>query len=282
VAGAAAFWLGVGALAWWSRERFVRVGLLWYAISLLPVIGLVQVGSQAMADRYAYLPAIGAYLALVGGVSSLLRGRGTAPALAAGALAALALGALVWTGQRQIQVWRSTESLFRHALEVTDANFSMHFNLANTLKGRGRIEEAIEHYRTAIAIHPGMSRAHFNLANTLVSEGREAEAIAHYRAAIAATPDLQPARDALGRLLIRQGDLQGSLAHFREEVRRDPDAVEARVTLGHLLRMAGDLEGAARAYEEVARRVPDGTPWRREARLVRAQMRAEAPDAAAE
>lgn len=276
VVGAAAFWIAVGALAWRSGHRALRIGLLWYAVTLLPVLGLVQVGSQAMADRYAYLPAIGIYLAAVWGIADLLRGRGRALSLAAAGAGVAAAVALAWAGQRQIQVWRSSESLFRHAVEVDGGNFSMHFNLANTLKGRGQVEQAIAHYRAAVTIYPGMARAHYNLANTLVAEDRIDEAIEEYRAAVAARPDLQIARNALGRLLVRSGDLEGSLAHFREEVERRPGDPFARLAYAQLLRMSGDLAAAADAYDAAAGIARDGERWKREAQALRAQLRAQA------
>ncbi|MGH0029757.1 MAG: tetratricopeptide repeat protein [Myxococcota bacterium] len=276
VGGAAAFWLGVLAVVWRSRSTPLAVGVAWYWITLLPVLGLVQVGNQAMADRYAYLPALGIYAVAAHAVARLLRGRGRPlQLLAAAAGAALVVG-LADTARSQIQVWRSSETLFRHAVRVTDANFSMHFNLANTLKKRGRIEEAIYHYESALAIHPGMARAHVNLANTLSNEGRTEQAIPHYRAALAVIPELRTAREALGRALVAQGDLAGSLAHYQEAVRLYPDSSRDWITLGHLLRMSGDLPGAANAYEKAAPLT--GTPerWRAEARALR-EAHAKAP-----
>ena len=278
VLGAAGFWAVVGALLAWSRQRTAAIGVAWYWITLLPVIGLVQVGNQAMADRYAYLPAIGIYLAVVCTFVDALRGAPKPLGVAAGTAAAVGIGTLFLAAQDQIAVWRSSETLFRHSAAVTDANYSMHFNLANTLKRKGRIEEAIEHYRIAIEIYPGMARAHFNLANTLAAEGRVDEAATHYRAALAVIPDLQAARNALGRILVQRGDLAGSLAHYREEVARQPRSLAAQITLGHLLRMSGDLAGAADAYEAAAELSEDGERWRREARAVRAQLAETRPD----
>lgn len=274
VGGAAAFWIAAGTLAWWSGHRALRAGLAWYGIALLPVCGLVQVGSQAMADRFAYLPAIGLYVALLWPLGDWIGRRGRVAQGAVAATFAAALAALVVVSERQIDVWRSSETLFLHAVETTDANFTMHYNLANTLKDRGRVEEAIAHYRRAVEIHPGMARAHYNLANTLASEGRTEEAIHHYRAALAAAPAFRAAREALGRMLVRQGDLPAALAHYREEVRRYPRSISARVSLAHLLRIAGDLPRAAATYEaaaalaegEVAER------WQAEAQAVRAQQ----------
>ena len=134
------------------RRPYLAVGWFWYLVTLLPVIGLVQVGEQAHADRYTYLPSIGIFLMVVWGAEELL-GRWPAPAWAPPALAAalcLASVAVTWT---QLQYWKDSESLMDHAIQVTSRNYVAQDNYGAALRSRGRIDEALVHFREAVA-HP--------------------------------------------------------------------------------------------------------------------------------
>jgi tetratricopeptide (TPR) repeat protein len=146
------------ALTWAAlrqrRQPALAVGWLWYLVTLAPVIGLVQVGSQAMADRYTYLPLVGLALAAAFGLPGLLPAR---PVWRRGVAAAggAALGALFATASLQLRHWRDSEALFRHALEVTGENPIAQAQLAAALEAQGRMAEAIEHYRESIRLRPG-------------------------------------------------------------------------------------------------------------------------------
>jgi hypothetical protein len=138
------------------RERrsrpYLAVGWLWYLGTLVPVIGLIQVGSQARADRYMYLPMVGLCIMLAWGLKEVLTNRIAIPAAALGAMGACLVCAVLCEGQ--IQYWRNSETLFRHALEVTDGNYLAHHNLGVALADEGRFPEAIQQYRAALLIEP--------------------------------------------------------------------------------------------------------------------------------
>jgi tetratricopeptide (TPR) repeat protein len=182
---AAVSWL---AIARARRSPFLLVGWCWYLGMLVPVIGLVQVGSQAMADRYTYLPAIGILLAVVW---SLPDPTALAPVRRAGAAAAIvlllgALGAATWA---QVGRWRTSVTLFEHALRLDPANYLAHGSLALARVAEGRTSEGIEHYRAALAVNPRFSLALKNLGLALQGDGRADEAVAHYRQALRLRPD---------------------------------------------------------------------------------------------
>jgi tetratricopeptide (TPR) repeat protein len=273
VAAAAALLALLVAAAWRIGHPALRVGLTWYAITLVPMIGIIQMGSQAIADRYLYLPAIGVFIAAVWGVADTLSERAPRLRIAGGGLFLALLVPLALASRQQIEVWRGSEALFRHAVEVTDANYDMHFTLANTLRKNGRIEEAIAEYRNALEIYPWMGRAHYNLAITFRGEGQIDAAIEHYRlAAKSPLGTAARARAELGRLLISEGDMPGSLAHYREEIALHPNSLDAWVTLAHLLRLNGDLPEAIHAYEKVAALAPEDDRWPKAVEEVRQQI----------
>jgi tetratricopeptide (TPR) repeat protein len=182
--------------AWQARRRpFLIVGWLWFLGTLAPVIGLVQVGAQAMADRYTYLPLIGVFVMIVWGGKELA-GRRPHANLVTGAIVAASLaGCLVATG-RQLRSWRNSETLCRHAIEVTTNNYKAHFNLGLALIDEGENDAAIRQMYEALAIAPGFSGRKV-LAETLVRQGSIPEAIEQYRESLQYNPD-QP--EALNNL----------------------------------------------------------------------------------
>jgi tetratricopeptide (TPR) repeat protein len=238
------------------------------------MIGIVQLGSHAIADRYLYLPAIGVFIAIVWGVSGVLRESSPRLRMAAAAIFVTVLVPLALMSRAQIEVWRRSETLFRHATRSTDANYNMHFRLASTLKQRGRIEEAIAEYKKAIAIHPGMVRAHYHLANTFTDEKQIDAAIEHMRIAANSRPSPAGARDALGRLMIQTGDISRALTHFRQEMALRLNSIEVRVTLALLLQTAGQLPEAIRAYEAAIALAPEDDRWSGAAAALRQQLEA--------
>ena len=177
--------LGVSVLVLRSTPRrpYLALGWLWYLGMLVPVIGLVQVGEQAMADRYTYLPMIGLTIAVAWGAPDLLERWRPRPELVAAAtgLVLVTLASLTWV---QIGYWRNSVTLFEHALRVTQDNHLAHTNLGVALTERGEHERAIHHYEQALRIKPDYVAAHFNLAVTLVRQDRRAEAIRHYARAL--------------------------------------------------------------------------------------------------
>jgi tetratricopeptide (TPR) repeat protein len=278
------------ALLLQARKRpYLTVGWLWYLGMLVPVIGLVQVGSQAYADRYTYLPAIGLLVALVWFAGDLVSVSRTRRAAAAIALA-LVLAALSAATARQVAVWKDMRTLFTHAVAVTRDNpvalerlgetllgegevgpaiaqlteavrlapnyFEAHNNLGSALGMTGRNDEAVVHFRAALR---GMKTAdiHHNLAYTLAKLGRTEEAIAEYQAALQLDPGRRLTLVLLAQALVSRGRLSEAEANLRQAVALDPADPESRRLLAATLVRQERVEDAVREYEEILRRNPD-------------------------
>ncbi len=239
-----------------TRRPFLAVGWLWYLGTLIPVIGLVQVGRQGMADRYTYLPLIGVYVALAWTASDLVsarpRARGALVLSAAAALAALMTATWV-----QVGFWRDGATLYRHTLAVTSGNYLIHNSLGVTLVGQGKLDEGEEHFRTAIVLRPDFVEGHSNLGNVLERRGELEAAQAEYEAALRIRPRHAGALAGLGTVLARRGDLAGAVARLEEAVRLDPSQVDPRKSLAVVLTAQGELLDAAVQYQEAARIRPE-------------------------
>ena len=243
------------------RSRpYLAAGWLWYLVTLAPVIGLVQVGAQARADRYLYVPMVGLSIMLAWGVADWLR---SAPRLRP-VVAALALAACLSSAAlaaAQVQHWKDSQALFEHALAVTDGNYLAHHNLGVALAEMpGRLPEAIAHYQAALAIQPGSARVHTDLASALAKlPGRAPEAIAEYRAALRISPDSAIPHNNLGNALSGiPGRLPEAIAEYQAALGIDPDYAEAHNNLGFALAQApGHLPEAIREYREALRLRPD-------------------------
>ncbi|MDP3096541.1 MAG: tetratricopeptide repeat protein [Syntrophales bacterium] len=214
-----------------ARSRpYLLVGWLWYLGTLVPVIGIIQVGVQSMADRYTYIPLIGIFIAAVW----LLSEWTSRPGYQKYALPTLwlATAAFLFTvTQAQLEHWRNSEALFSHALAVTKNNYVMHTNMGALLAIRGNLPGAISQYGEALKIRPDDLEANYNLGNLLLRQGKFGEAIPFYGAAIRSKPDFAPARNNLGIALGQNGEQERALDQFREAVRLDPGYQEARNNL---------------------------------------------------
>jgi tetratricopeptide (TPR) repeat protein len=237
------------ALLSWLAIRSVRTrpylafGWAWYLVSLLPVIGLVQVGAQAMADRYTYLPLIGPFVAIAWGAHdafSVATGdRKAAPALAVAAIAVL--GVLAVVARAQVRVWKDSETLFRHALACTRDNWVAHNNLGLALLEAGRADEAIPELESALRIRHEYFDARVNLGRAFLQKGRIPDALGVLLEATRANPASAEAQTNLGIALALDGKLEEGIGHLRKAVELEPDRVEWRKNLDHAesLRRAG-------------------------------------------
>ena len=239
-----------------SRQPYLAVGWLWYLGTLVPAIGIIQVGEQARADRYTYLPLVGVTLALVWGAAELAAGRLSRKR---GLVAAtvLALGALAVATRAQVDLWRNDAVLFSHGLKVTRDNWMMHNNLGNALYREARLEEAMDHYREAIRVRPDYPEALYSLASILTQQGRNVEAEIYLRRALDLWPTFTAAWYNLGWVLFQQRRETEALAAFQEAVREDPGHAGAWTYIGMLLEGRGDNAGAASAYREILSLEPD-------------------------
>ena len=223
----------VSLLAWRAaRTRpWIAVGWLWFLGTLVPVIGLVQVGSQAMADRYTYVPMIGLAFAVAYSAQELA---GRTRAARAASLALLVLLAGAWTALawRQVGFWKDDRTLFQHVADVQPENHLAHGILGNVHLREGRLREAMAEFQTALRARPGYAEGHSNLGMALELAGRPDEAVKEYETALRWSPGLVEAHHNLGRLLAREGKLPAAIAHLEVAVRASPDLVNARYNLG--------------------------------------------------
>ncbi len=240
------------ALYWRRRFPHFAVGWLWYLITLLPVIGIVQVGSQSMADRYTYLPLVGIFIGVCWGITDLAgRGRNRARVIAAAACASIAVFSVVsW---QQAGYWRNSISLFSHALEVTAENAVAHSNLATALSAEGREEEALSHYRSAIGIDPSYADAYVNMANSLLAKGLVEEAWECLEKALELRPQDPEIRYNAGSFLARQGRTVEAQFHLREATRLRPGYAKAHNNLGSVLLLEGRIDEAEIQFREALR-----------------------------
>jgi tetratricopeptide (TPR) repeat protein len=240
-----------------ARGRpYLAVGWLWFCGMLIPVIGLVQVGIQCMADRYTYLPIIGSFIMLAWGIDELIPSRPWhGRALAAGA--ALLLAACACLTERQIQFWRDSEALFRHAIQVTRDNYLAYNNLGFYLSGLGRTAEAMDNYRSALKINPAYEDALNNLGCALAGQKRYAEAIPLYDAALRIRPNHAEVHNNLGNALSETGKIDEAIEHYLIVLKQQPDHADAHNNLGIALAMKGKLDEAIPHFRAAIRCKPE-------------------------
>ncbi|MBZ5621111.1 MAG: tetratricopeptide repeat protein [Acidobacteriia bacterium] len=238
---------------------YLAVGWLWYLGTLLPVIGLVQVGAQARADRYTYVPMIGLSIMLAWGAADLVRRwpRRKAGVIALAAATCVSCVPLTWA---QIEHWKNSETLFQHALEVTTGNDVAHHNLGVALSTvPGRLPEAISHYQAALRIKPNSARTHTDLGSALAKiPGRLPEAIGEFKAALEISPDSAIPHNDLGNALSKiPGRLPQAISEYETALRLNPDYPEAHNNLGSAMAKTGRLPEAIAQFEAALRLEPD-------------------------
>jgi tetratricopeptide (TPR) repeat protein len=221
---AGALLTGLSALAWVQRRRqpWMLVGWLWYLVMLLPVAGIIQVGTQAHADRYTYLPQIGVYVAVTWLAEAWGARRRDARVALACFMPAL-LAALIICAWKQTTYWKDSETLWRHTLACTTNNYTAHFGLANALgHHEGAIDEAISQYHQALQIKPDFAEARLNLGNALYQEGRMDEAISQYRQALQINPDSADTHNDLGNALVQENKLDEAISQYQQALQLEP------------------------------------------------------------
>jgi tetratricopeptide (TPR) repeat protein len=225
------------------RAPYLAVGWLWFLGTLVPVSGLIQVGNQAMADRFSYLPAMGLTTAMVWGLHGLF-GRRYSRGLSAVSLAAIL--SLVFLTRIQISYWKDSVHLFSHALEVTENNFIAHLNLAEALRAADQRQEAEVHYRAALGLQPEMDDAHAGLGEALRTWGRPQAALPHLETAIGLNPHNAKIHHSLAMTLVDLGQEDKAMEHLRAVLEIDPLYIAAHWGLADLLTRQGDRAEALR------------------------------------
>jgi protein O-mannosyl-transferase len=272
--------VSVGAMALRHKRPYFITGWFWYLIMLLPVIGLIQVGSQGHADRYTYLSQIGLYILLAWAIPDICRAsvsdanrKGTAfrscngcEATARlsnalqfrilGVIASVAIILLAWCAHIQASYWRNGESLWSHAIAVTSENFVAHDGLGQFLLDHGRLDEAIDQFQVALNIDPKYPMARTNLGIALSRKGRVDEAITHLQTVLGDYPNDAIAQLNLGTALAKKGDAESAIAAFEKALSIQSRYPSAHYNLGMALDASGRIDEAIAHYQEAAQEDP--------------------------
>jgi Flp pilus assembly protein TadD len=249
---------GLSALLFMQRRHypFLLVGWLWFVGTLAPVIGLVQVGEQAMADRYTYIPSVGVLMLTIWGAHELTR-RWRHQAMVPLLAGVTAVVLCVVLTRQQLGYWQDSETLFRHALAVTQNNQIAHDNLGDALLEKGQTDDAIRQFQEVTRLKPNDADAYNNLGNALGKSGRIGEAISQYHEALRLKPDNASAYYSLGTALDAEGQTDEAIRQYQEAIRFKPDDVPAHNNLGNAFLKQGRTDEAIRQYQETLRLKPD-------------------------
>jgi Tfp pilus assembly protein PilF len=296
VAAAAVILAVLTALAWRVRrtQPYVIAGWLWYLVTVAPVIGLMQAGEQARADRFMYIPIVGLFVVAAWGGRDVLK-RVSMPPRSAVVIASVVVVAAAWVARAQAMTWSDSVTLWQHAAAVTSGNYIAYENMAQAQRERGELtrseanyrtaltlapahspgyeaiihnslgmvldrqgkpDEARQHFADAVRLSPGFAEGRINLANALAASGAFAEAVPHFQAAIVLKPELAEPQVGLGAALLRENKPSDAIPHYREALRLDPRLAEAHNGLGGALAMEGKPDEALTEYREALRLKP--------------------------
>jgi protein O-mannosyl-transferase len=289
--------IGISFLAIRSAARApcFLMGWSWYLVTLLPVIGLIQVGDQGRADRYTYLPLIGIFIAIAWGAHTVLRHRHVLK-IVSGLIACAVICVFAVMARSQAGCWKNAMSLWRQALESTTRNVHANVNFGFALMDRGEVSKAIVHYSEALRIDPNFAEAHNalgvallrqdqvidagrhfaqalrikpafweatgNMGTVLARQGKSEEAVSFFARALGAKPGDAQLHHNMGLALAEMGKASEAIAHFSEAAKIKPDFAEPHVQLGNILLRQGELDRAFEHYREAIRIKPGSTDAR--------------------
>ena len=238
------------AVAVGRRRRYLAVGWLWFLGMLVPMIGLVQVGTQAMADRYAYLPLVGLFIVICWSGAEWAEPRRISQAWLGGVSIAVLL-VLAWVGHQQIAYWEDNIALWTRTLQVTRNNWVAEDNLGGALMEQGKLDAAIPHFRTAAAIYPGDPVSHLDIGFYEQEHKNWPQAIEQYQEVLNLTPSPKLRSETYNNLALIErdlGDYAAARDNFQRAVDTSPRYVGAWIGLGLAAQKTGDLSGAVQAY----------------------------------
>jgi tetratricopeptide (TPR) repeat protein len=244
-----------GAIALRRKRPYFLTGWFWYLVMLLPVIGLIQVGAQAHADRYTYLSQIGLYILLAWAIPDALASRIQRRIL--GVTAGVAIILLAWCAHIQASYWRNGETLWSHTIAVTSENFTAYNGLGQFLLDHGHLDEAIDQLHIALKINPKYPIARMNLGIALLKKGRADEAIAQFQTVLKDYPNDANAYDNMGTALLQKGDSQSAIAAYEKALSIQSRYPSAHFGLGMALDDIGRVGEAIAHYQEAVREAPD-------------------------
>ncbi len=238
------------------KQKYLFVGWLWFVVTLIPVIGLIQSGSQAWADRYTYISYIGLFIMIAWGLPQLLS-KWSYRKIVLGAAMAIVLAVLGICARLQVSYWNNSSTLFLHALAVTRDNYTAHDCLADDLREHGKTALAIEHYKKALQIKPYYADSVNGIGMAMYDEGNLNQAIEYFQKALKLKPDSPSAHNNLGFALRKQRKLDEAVAHFTQAVQIDPDFVLARNNLADTFILQNRLDEAIDQLHAILRLEPD-------------------------
>ncbi len=257
IALAAVVLILISLLAWRVRKNAppVLIGWLWFLGTLVPVIGLVQVGGQALADRYTYVPLIGVFIAVAYGIE-VLATRWRIPAVALSAVAGVVLVGCALVTEYQLQFWQDSQKLFAHAIAVTKDNAIAHINLGVALEEEDRKPEALAEYRKAIDLEPNRFQARNNVANLLASMGLREEAFREYQEALRLNPGAAVAHINFATLLSEMGRFEEAMTEYTKAAQLEPDDPRSYYLMGKACLRHGQSAEALKHFREALQRDP--------------------------
>lgn len=261
VVGSAVALVCITALAVAVRKKrpYVLVGWLWYLVTLFPMIGMMQSGTQALCDHHTYIPVIGVFIAIAWVVPEVFARGSVAAHAAVSAAAVIIVAALAVAAYVQVGYWRDDVTLFSRAIKAVSRNYYAEDALGVALDRLGRTDEAIRHYNEALRIRPEYFNAHYNLASLLTKQGKSDEALPHLQAAVRIEPRDSKARTDLGKLLIEKGRLPEAERQLRIAIRLQPTNHLAHNNLGAVFMRQGRVEEGIRHFERAVELDP-GNP----------------------
>jgi len=242
--------IAISAAVFFARRKYpwLLFGWLWYLGMLVPVIGILQVGAQAHADRYTYLPQIGLCIALTWGIAELtVQGRGYQMAL--GCVSAATVIILVVCAHKQTAYWQNSRILWTRSLAFTSDNIVAQNNLGNALLDEGKVDEAIPHFKEARRIKPEDAKAAFNLGNALIQKGELREGIVNLSQALQLKPDYAEAHINLGSAFLKTGKVEEAIDHFQKALQLEPDQPSAWNDLGYARLQQGAMDKATACFQ---------------------------------
>jgi Flp pilus assembly protein TadD len=226
------------------QKKYLTTGWLWYLITLVPVIGIVQVGDQAHADRYTYVPFIGIFIMISWGVTTIADRLHNSKKFFVKIAAAALFLAMIGTTWKQVGYWKNGVTLFSHAVAVTKRNYVAYDKIGFLMDQSGCTDEAMANYRRALAINPNDGEAHNNLGILLARFGRSDEAMAHFQMVLQLNPNDGEAHNNLGLLLVKLGRIDEAIAHYRKSLEVNPDKIGTLPNLAFALVQKGQLTDA--------------------------------------
>ena len=231
------------SIRWFRKYPYITVGWFWYVGTLVPVIGLIQVGAQSMADRYTYIPLIGLFIIVAWGISDLLK-KWHSNKIVLAVFAIILISAFSTQSYFQIKHWKNSTSLFEHAVKVTNHNWLAYNNIGIHLSNAGKYEDAIYYYKEALKIKPNHAEALFNLGTALYDTGKTDEAILYLNKALIVNPNHVYAHNNLANILCLKGKLEEAILHYKEAIRSNPEYPDAYSNLANLLSFQGKFNEA--------------------------------------